>query len=256
MDEPISFDNLSPSTTELLSWHHRLNHMNFNTIQVLAKAGFLPPHLATCSQLLCSACQLGKQKRLPRNKTGNPIYDPDNIQPGNLVSTDQVESSTPGRPLTYSGYNSNHKINTVTIYVDSCSKKIFNHFQTSTCAEETIAGKLSMERQAQKYNVKIKKIRADSGIFKCKKFRDHINSLEQDIIFCGVSAHHQNGIAERHIQTLVNITRTTLLNSHARWPAVIDMELWTFVFQHTVDQWNSTLKKELNYLTPDEVLLV
>ena len=101
-----------------------------------------------------------------------------------------------------------------------------------------------MERQAQKYNVKIKKIRADNGIFKCKKFREHINSPEQDITFCGASAHHQNGIAERHIQTLVNITRTTLLNAHTRWPAVIDMELWTFAFQHTVDQWNLTPQKE------------
>eukprot|EP00957_Ditylum_brightwellii_P089460 6812397-Ditylum_brightwellii.AAC.1 len=31
------------------------------------------------------------------------------------------------------------------------------------------------------------------------------------------------------------------------------MELWTFAFQHTVDQWNSSPKKEIQYRTPDEV---
>eukprot|EP00957_Ditylum_brightwellii_P178368 13585418-Ditylum_brightwellii.AAC.1 len=92
-----------------------------------------------------------------------------------------------------------------------------------------------MERQAQKYNFIIKKIGADNSIFKCKKFRDHINSLEQDRTCCGVSAHHQNGITERHIQTLLNIPRTTLLDAHTRWPAIVDMELWTFAFQQTVD---------------------
>ena len=31
------------------------------------------------------------------------------------------------------------------------------------------------------------------------------------------------------------------------------MELWTFAFQHAVDQWNSSPKRELQYRTPDEV---
>eukprot|EP00957_Ditylum_brightwellii_P159342 12128936-Ditylum_brightwellii.AAC.1 len=30
------------------------------------------------------------------------------------------------------------------------------------------------------------------------------------------------------------------------------MELWTFAFQCTIDQWNATPKKKLNYLTSDE----
>eukprot|EP00957_Ditylum_brightwellii_P135937 10367988-Ditylum_brightwellii.AAC.1 len=97
-----------------------------------------------------------------------------------------------------------------------------------------------MEHEANKHNVKIKHIRADNGVFKSAKLREHINGLEQQISFCGVSVHHQNGIAERHIQTIVNTTRTALLNAHARWPETIDMELWTFSFRHAVDTWNST----------------
>eukprot|EP00957_Ditylum_brightwellii_P042409 3211186-Ditylum_brightwellii.AAC.1 len=67
-----------------------------------------------------------------------------------------------------------------------------------------------MERKANKHNVKIKHIRADNGVFKSAKFREHINELEQQIYFCGVSAYHQNGITERHIQTFINATRTAL----------------------------------------------
>ena len=73
-----------------------------------------------------------------------------------------------------------------------------------------------MEHEASKYNVKIKHIRADNGVFKSAKFREQINEIEQQISFCRVSAHHQNGIAERHSQKIVNATRTALLNAHAR----------------------------------------
>eukprot|EP00957_Ditylum_brightwellii_P195482 14894089-Ditylum_brightwellii.AAC.1 len=110
-----------------------------------------------------------------------------------------------------------------------------------------------MECEANKSNVKIKHILADNGVFKSAKFREHINELEQQISFCGVSVHLQNVIAERHIQTIVNATRTALLNAHVRWPEAIDMELWTFAFRHAVDNWNTTPQKALDYRNPDEV---
>eukprot|EP00957_Ditylum_brightwellii_P171960 13092464-Ditylum_brightwellii.AAC.1 len=111
-----------------------------------------------------------------------------------------------------------------------------------------------MEREANKYNGKIKHTRADNGVFKSEKFRKHINEFEQQLYFCGVSAHHQNdGIAERHIQTIVNATSSVLLNVHARWPDTTDMELCTFSFRHAVDNWNSTSMKALDYRTPDEI---
>eukprot|EP00957_Ditylum_brightwellii_P192908 14688264-Ditylum_brightwellii.AAC.2 len=64
-------------------------------------------------------------------------------------------------------------------------------------------------------HVTIKQIRPNNGTFHSKEFQDHTQSLKQDITFCGVSAHHQNGIAEHHIHTLVKYTRTSLLNTHA-----------------------------------------
>ena len=41
----------------------------------------------------------------------------------------QAESSTPGRPLTYSGkHNTNILLFIVTLFVDSISKKVFAEF--------------------------------------------------------------------------------------------------------------------------------
>lgn len=67
-----------------------------------------------------------------------------------------------------------------------------------------------------------------------------------------MGAHHQNGVAERHIRTFVERAITVLLNAHARWPDKINMELWTYALRHVVTQWNNTPRMELNYLTPDE----
>eukprot|EP00957_Ditylum_brightwellii_P168068 12794817-Ditylum_brightwellii.AAC.1 len=92
-DQDLKFENLSRSGRELLTWHHKLNHMPFQTIQNLARQGFLPYHLTRSERLMYSACQLGKQKRLSRNRD-SIIAKGDITKHGDLVSTDQAESST------------------------------------------------------------------------------------------------------------------------------------------------------------------
>ena len=100
--------------------------------------------------------------------------------------------------------------------------------------------------------VKIKAFRADNGIFKSTEFRLKLQENNQSISFCGVGAHHQNGVAERYIRTMVEKARIVLLNAHARWPDHVDMELWTFAFRHVVTKWNNTPRKDLGYRTPEE----
>nr|GEW71008.1 hypothetical protein [Tanacetum cinerariifolium] len=57
-------------------WHHRLNHLNFGTINDLARMDLVRglPRLKFEKDLLCSACQLGKSKRhthLPKTENTN-----------------------------------------------------------------------------------------------------------------------------------------------------------------------------------------
>jgi hypothetical protein len=43
--------------------------------------------------------------------------------------------------------------------------------------------------------------------------------------FCGVNAHHQNGIAERHIRSVTETTRTMLIHAMISWPEIITKQL-------------------------------
>ncbi|GJW08013.1 retrovirus-related pol polyprotein from transposon TNT 1-94 [Tanacetum coccineum] len=53
------------SKTKSWLWHHRLSHLNFDTINKLAKQGFVkgPPKLKYTKDHMCSACQMGKSKK-------------------------------------------------------------------------------------------------------------------------------------------------------------------------------------------------
>jgi hypothetical protein len=54
-----------------------------------------------------------------------------------------------------------------------------------------------------------------------------------------VGAHHQNGIAERSIKTILYLARAMLIYSALRWPAKHDIELWPFALDHAVYVWNN-----------------
>ena len=172
--------------------------------------------------------------------------------PGDLIHMDQAESTNPGRPLTHSGRNSTKKIHVVTIFVDSISHKVYAGFQQSTGATETVASKQEVEIDAKSCGVNLKAFRADNGIFKSVEFRYDLDDKDQRITFCGVGAHHQNGVAERYIRMFVEKARNVLLNDHARWPDNIDLEIWTFAIRHVVNQWNNTPTTDLNYQTSEE----
>ena len=220
-DCSVSFDNLTQPSRLLLHWHNKLDHMGFDAIRALASKGFLPKCIARANAVKCAACQAGKQIKKPASRKGKIIGDTVR-KPGDLIHMDQAQSSTPGRPLTYSGKNSKQKIFYVTVFVDSISKKVFVEFHNSTGAKEAIAAKHNMERDAYKSGVKIKSFRADNGIFKSEEFRLELKNNAQDITYCGVGAHHQNGIAERYIRTMVEKARTVLQNGSAVSPGTTE----------------------------------
>ena len=68
---------------------------------MLAKAGFLPKNLLECQDKvpLCVACQFGKARRQPwrtKGKKSDNIIGPEEKEPWNGVSVDQVVSAKPG----------------------------------------------------------------------------------------------------------------------------------------------------------------
>jgi hypothetical protein len=190
-------DNLTHQQQLLLNWHNRLAHLNFNKIQELARAGKLPKSIANCPHPICKSCQFGKaHRRPPAPSTTAPPIDSDDLQPGDKVSVDQIESTTPGFVDVYKGKPTTAKFHAASIYVDHASRFTFIKCHYSTRAAEAIEGKHHFEQLTATHGVKVKAYRADNGIMACHEYIAHVNQNQQSITYCGVNAHGQNGIAE------------------------------------------------------------
>ena len=53
----------------------------------------------------------------------------------------------------------------------------------------------------------------------------------------GSGAQHQNGMAERSIQTVICRDRTMLFHAVVHWPKVPDLQLWPFALPYPVFLW-------------------
>jgi len=81
------------------------------------------------------------------------------------------------------------------------------------------------------HGVKVQHYHADNGIFASRAFRDEVSRCGQGLSFCGVGAHHQNGVAERRIQDLADSARASLAHAAHRNPAVT-ANLWPYALRH------------------------
>ena len=87
-------DNLSFAQRQLLHWHRRLAHMDFEKLKDFARKRFLPKEIANCKTPLCPFCIQANQQRTSasRSATGGSIKEGD-LTPGSKVSCDQYQSS-------------------------------------------------------------------------------------------------------------------------------------------------------------------
>ena len=123
--------------------------------------------------------------------------------------------------------------------------------QESTSAEETVDAKRAFEAFAKERGVTIKHYHADNGIFASNGFREEVMNCGQSISFCGVGAHHQNGIAERRIQDLSETARSNLIHASHRNEA-ITAHLWPYALLHA-SHIRRLLPREGNMKSPEEL---
>ena len=88
-------------------------------------------------------------------------------------------------------------------------------------------------------NRRVKHYHADNGRFADNGFLQSVNSKDQEITFCGVGAHHQNGIVEGKNRVLTQGTRTVLLHAVRMWPQMIDSMFSPFAFQAVAERLNN-----------------
>ena len=70
------------------------------------------------------------------------------------------------------------------------------HLMIYLCLAETLLSKAEMEKVISQARRSVKHYHSDNGRFTKNGFIDAINSKYQKLTFCGVGAHHQNGIIE------------------------------------------------------------
>lgn len=157
----------------------------------------------------------------------------DDIFPGARVSVDHFKSSTPGRLCTSRGMTaSDDMCHGGTIFVDHSSGFVDIRCQVSLGAVDTIKSKMSFEREAHVHGVVVSGCHADNGTFTSKDFVEELIRTQQQMRFSGISAAHQNGIAERGVKTAVNMARTVLLLAALRAPNLVHQDLWPMAMHH------------------------
>jgi hypothetical protein len=112
------------------------------------------------------------------------------------------------------------------IFVDHGSGYIQVRNQVAFSAVETIRAKQSYEQFALIHGIIVKNYLTESGAFKAKKNFKFINETQQRLRFCGTNAHHQNGVAERAIQTFSSLARAMILHASVHWKDGVDASLW------------------------------
>ena len=241
--EPTSLD----PHDELLRWHYRLGHLPFDRVKQLAQTGQLPKRLLTSKKPFCAACQYGKMKKRPgRIKRDNKHATKTATQPGQIVSVDQLESTSPGLIAQLKGKLTQQRYKYATVFVDQFSGYTFVFLQRRLTSKETVQAKHAFERSSKQRGVKIKHYHADNGRFADNEFIQDCKTQGQSISYCGVNAHFQNGIAERRIRDLQEQTRTSLLYTMNKWRKMILICLWPYAMRHANDVANATPKKGEN----------
>ena len=253
--------NLSGPQKELLKLHFCLGHWILQWIQGLIRKGILRcnDNRTTKPEAICqcAACNLAKQTRRPEGtikqsirpeKDGN--LKKNQLRAGGMVSSDQYVSAVPGRlPHTFGKERDHEKYVGGTIFVDESSGFMYVENQVSLGAAETIRAKHAFEREASRYGIPILGYRADNGVYKSN---EDLAKLNQTIQFCGVGAHHHNGIAKRAIRTVTTCARTMMIHAILHNHKEVTTDLWPFAMEYAVYLWNKMPKKD-GASSPEEI---
>ena len=229
---------------ELLRWHYRLGHLPFDRVKQLADKGQLPKRLLTCHTPFCAACQYGKMTKRPwRVKGEDKGTAKTATYPGQVVSVDQLESTSPGFIAQLKGALTQQRYRYATVFVDQFSRYTYVYLQKRITSQETVMAKHAFERAAAQLGVTIKHYHADNGRFADNAFIQDCEANRQILSYCGVNAHFQNGIAERRIWDLQERTRTSMLYAMNKWRKMVIINLWPYAMRHANDVANATPRK-------------
>ena len=219
---------------ELMRWHYRLGHLTFTKLKQLALNGEIPKKLATVKPPKCAGCLFGAMTKIPwrgkETKASHEVFIA--TKPGECVSVDQMASTEVGFYAQMKGKLTKRRYKCATVFVDHFSRLRFVHLQVDDSSEETLGAKRAFETFAAEHGVRVQHYHCDNGRFQDNAFRQACHEARQQLTFCGVNAHFQNGIAERCIRDLSESARKQLLHARARWPQAVHFALWPYALRN------------------------
>ncbi|GJV00092.1 retrovirus-related pol polyprotein from transposon TNT 1-94 [Tanacetum coccineum] len=185
-------------------WHRRLNHLNFGTINDLARKDLVRglPRLKFEKDHLCSACQLGKSKK----HTHTPKTENTNLE---VLNTLHMDLCGPMRVQTINGKKY------ILVIVDDYSRFMWVKFLRPNDETPTIVIKFLKQIQVG-LNKTVRFIRTDNGTeFVNKTLYDYYESVGIFHQKTVPRTLQQNGVVERQNRTLVEAAWTMLIFSKA-----------------------------------------
>ena len=131
------------------------------------------------------------------------------------------------------------------IFVDHASGYVGLRHQVPLSSTDTIKAKVDFERFTYHDGVYIQQYHTDNGVFNSKDFMKELIDSQQQVRFSGVGTGHQNGVAERGTQTVVNMARTMMLHAAMKSPeGFIITELWPMAMDHATWLYNHIPKMD------------
>jgi hypothetical protein len=190
--------------TKLMCWHYRLGYLPFVKLKQLALNREIPKKLAKVKPPKCAGCLFGTMTRIPwrgrETKAFHEVFIA--TKPRECVSVDQMTSTEVGFYAQMKGKLTKKQYRCATVFVDHYSSLRFVHLQTNDSSVKTIAAKRAFESFAAKNGIKIQHYHCNNGQFSDNAFKQACHKQHQQLTFCGVNAHFQNGIAEQAIRDL------------------------------------------------------
>ncbi|GJT97104.1 retrovirus-related pol polyprotein from transposon TNT 1-94 [Tanacetum coccineum] len=219
-------------------WHRRLNHLNFGTLNDLARKDLVRglPRLKFEKDHLCSACQLGKSRKATHKpKMINTIME--------VLHTLHMDLCGPLRVQSINGKKY------ILVIVDDYSRFTWVKFLRSK--DETPAFVINLLKQLQVgLNKTVQFVRTDNGT-------EFVNKLFDLNYYESVGITHektvprtpqQNGVLERRNRTLIEVARTMLIFSKA------PLFLWAEAVATACYTQNRSLIHTLHDKTPYELV--
>jgi hypothetical protein len=213
-----------------MQWYYRLSHLIFPKLKQLALNAKIPKKLAKVLPSKCAGCLFSAMTKLPwqgkKTKANHKVFVA--TKPGECILVNQMMSMEVGFYAQLKGKLTKKRCKCTTVIVGHFTRLRFVHLQLNNKSDKTLAAKFAFKQYVAEHGVKVLYYHCNNGCFHDNAFQQAYHDARQQLTFCGVNAHFQNGIAEQAIQDLSEIACKQLLHVRTRWWEAVHFTFWPY----------------------------